>query len=103
MQLKLRDTAEDAERAVERLEADLSDQIAEVRGAVVDDLSTRLETLQEQSEQTLLGFREHMDNEFEAEGDRRDELYHHRRFFLSFFLRSFAGIWAKTRRWYQAR
>ena len=92
MQLKLRDTAEDAERAVERLEADLSDQIAEVRGAVVDDLSTRLETLQEQSEQTLLGFREHMDNEFEAEGDRRDELYHHRRFFLSFFLSSII-IW----------
>ena len=85
MQLKLRDTAEDAVRAVERLEADLSDQIAEVRGGVVDDLSTRLETLQEQSEQTLLGFREHMDNEFEAEGDRRDELYPPPPF-LSFFL-----------------
>ena len=73
-QLKLRDVTEDSAGSVERLEAELTEQIGELRGTVVDDLTHRLGTLQEETSATLLGFREHMDNEFEAEGDRRDEL-----------------------------
>jgi hypothetical protein len=73
-QLKLRDATEDSARSVERLEAETTEQIGELRGTVIDDLTGKLETLQEETSATLLGFREHMDHEFEAEGDRRDEL-----------------------------
>ena len=53
-------------RSVERLEAEMSQQIGELRDTVIDDLSGRLETLQEDTSAILLSSREHMDNEFEV-------------------------------------
>jgi DNA repair exonuclease SbcCD ATPase subunit len=71
---KLSDLGGDVAGDIERLDAELSRRVVDVCKETSDDLSERLATLQDETSTTLVGFRGHMDAEFEAEANRRDEL-----------------------------
>ena len=72
--LQMQNLNDDLSNETIRVDNDMNRRLTEVVDGAVEDFARKLTTLQDETSATLVGFREHMDNEFETEANHRDEL-----------------------------
>ena len=64
--LQLQNQGEELSREIQRVEMEVSQRLSDITGDQAQDISQKIILLQEETSSTLVGFREHMDNEFEV-------------------------------------